>query len=571
MNAPEQGFTSLVEPPLVLDDPDAADWADHADIVLIGFGGAAVAAGLQAREDGATVLALDRFAGGGATAYSGGVVYAGGTRFQRDAGFDDSAEEMFKYLSYEGVAVRPETLRRFCDSSNENVEWVAAHGVPFEGSYYPHRTSYPPDGYYLYSTGMEPFRGAIAKPAPRGHRTVGKGPSGKYYWAAMRASALANGVRLLPHAPVRRLVKDGKGRVIGVECQIIPESEWAKHDALYKRVDPYRPFGGVRAERAIAECRAFETGLRQERALIRADRAVIIAAGNYTYNLALLGRYRPEFAACYKEMTRGGSMGCDGSGLELGLSAGGTLANMDAVALMRPLSPPHAFVAGILVNAEGQRYINEDAYLGNVGLATAEQTDFAAWLLLDASIFWKGISQLLPPREMFSWWGMPAWLNLLFGGTKRASSIAALARKCRLPAETLAKTIAAYNQGVTAGKDSLGKRAEYQAPIERPSFYALDMSFRNKWSFASGMPFGGLKVDEDTGAVVTADGAPIPGLFACGRSAVGISTRTTFSGLSIGDTIFSGRRAARSAVGGQTAPVRPGRDRVESPPAPEQG
>jgi 3-oxo-5alpha-steroid 4-dehydrogenase len=552
MGVPELGFTALVEPPLILSDPEAADWCDQADIVLIGFGGAAAAAGLQAREDGASVLALDRFAGGGATAYSGGVVYAGGTRFQRDAGFDDSADEMFKYLSYEGVAVQPETLRRFCDTSNDNVEWVAAHGVPFEGSYYPHRTSYPPDGYYLYSTGMEPFRGEIARPAPRGHRTVGKGPSGKYYWAAMRDSALASGVRLMPHAPVRRLVRDGNGRVIGVECQIIPEAEWARHDALYKRVDPYRPFGGVRAEEAIAECRAFETGLPDQRALIRAERAVIIAAGNYTYNLELLGRYRPEFAACYKEMTRGGSMGCDGSGLELGLSAGGTVSNMDAVALMRPLSPPHAFVAGMLVNAQGQRFINEDAYLGNVGLATAEQSDFTAWLILDSAIFWRGVRQLLPPKEMFSWWGMPAWLNLLFGGTKRASSIAALARKCGLPEGALADSVAAYNGGVAAGKDALAKRVEYLAPIEQDSFYALNMSFRNKWSFASGMPFGGLEVDEESGAVITAEGAPIPGLFACGRSAVGISSKTTFSGLSIGDTIFSGRRAARSAIAGQT-------------------
>ncbi|MDG2003677.1 MAG: FAD-binding protein [Novosphingobium sp.] len=552
MNNLQTDFTSQVEPPLVLDDPENASWQDSADIVLIGFGGAAAAAGLQAREDGASVLALDRFAGGGATAFSGGVVYAGGTKYQQEAGFDDDAGEMFKYLSFEGTAVRPETLKRFCDESNANVEWIIGHGVEMEASFYPHRAAYPPDGFYLYYTGMEAFRGEVARPAPRGHRTVGKGPTGKYYWAAMQRSALESGVRVRPHTPVRRLVLDAKGRAIGIECQVIPEQQWKRHDKLYKRVDPYRPFGGPRAEKAIAECRAFEESLPPERILIRAERAVIIAAGNYTYNLELLSRHRPEFAACVGEMTRGGSMGCDGSGLELGLSVGGQLAKMDAVALMRSLSPPRAFVQGVLVNAEGRRYINEDAYLGTIGQATAEQPGYDAWLILDSATFWQGVRQLLPPGEMFSWWGMPAWLNLLFGGTRRASSYAKLAAKCGLPADVLEAEVVAHNRGFDDGSDPYGKRAEYSKALASGSCYALNMSFRNKWSFSSGMPFGGLKVDEDSGAVTDGTGAPIPGLFACGRSAVGISSGATFSGLSIGDTIFSGRRAARAALHGQT-------------------
>jgi 3-oxo-5alpha-steroid 4-dehydrogenase len=79
------------------------------------------------------------------------------------------------------------------------------------------------------------------------------------------------------------------------------------------------------------------------------------------------------------------------------------------------------------------------------------------------------------------------------------------------------------------------------------------MSLRNKWNMSSGMPFGGLKVSEETGAIVRADGSAVPGLFACGRCTVGMSSRTTFSGLSLGDTIFSGRRAARNAISGQAA------------------
>jgi 3-oxo-5alpha-steroid 4-dehydrogenase len=229
---------------------------------------------------------------------------------------------------------------------------------------------------------------------------------------------------------------------------------------------------------------------------------------------------------------------------------------MDAVTIMRSITPPNAFVKGVLVNTDGKRYINEDAYLGHIGLATAAQKDYAVWLILDGNTFWEGARQLLPPKEMFSWWGFPAVLNLLFGGPKRASTLGALARKCRIDADQLEKTVALYNAGAALGTDAFGKKPKNMAVLESKSYYAINLSFRNKWSFSSGMPFGGLKVDEDSGAVITEQGDPIPGLFACGRSAVGMSTATTFSGLSIGDTIFSGRRAGRSAAAGQTPIVR---------------
>ncbi|MGB8365306.1 MAG: FAD-binding protein [Rhizomicrobium sp.] len=551
-SAKENEFTTPVHPPLVLADTERADWLDEADIVLVGFGSAAAVAGLQAREDGASVLALDRFGGGGTTAISGGIIYAGGTKYQRASGFNDTAEEMYKYLFFEGMAVQPDTLKRYCDTSAENLEWLSGHGVQFGTGVYPYSTTYPPDGYFLYYSGMEKARPEVAYVAPRGHRTVGKGMTGKNYWAAVRDAAFGQGVRLMQHSPVRRLVMDANGRVIGVECQIIPREYWKKHDALYRRVTPYRPLNGVRSEQAVQDCRAFEEEIPQQRALVRAHRAVIVASGNYTYNLKFLGRYRPEFEQCYREIVRMGTMGDDGSGVELGLSAGGQLACMDAAVLSRPTYPPLAYVTGALVNLEGRRYINEDANYSVLGQATSEQKDYAAWLIIDSRTFWKGIRQLLPPGQMFSLFGTPAFLNILFGGTRKARTIGELARKCRMsPDNQLAATIAAYNEGVAKESDALGKRAENLGAVVRGPFYAVNMSLRNKWNMSSGMPFGGLKVDEETGAIVRADGSPVPGLFACGRCTVGMSSRTTFSGLSLGDTVFSGRRAARSAVRGE--------------------
>lgn len=545
-----ESFTSNVETPLVIDDLDSVLWNDLADVVVVGFGGAGVVASLQAREDGASVIALDRFGGGGATEKSGGVVYAGGTRHQREAGFDDTADEMYKYLSFEGTPVLPETLRRFCDNSNTDIEWIESHGVEFAGNAYLERTAYPPNGYYLYYTGMEKFRD-VAKPAPRGHRTYGKGPTGKFYFSPLRDAALRNGVKLIPHAPVRRLVIDSGGRVLGVECLKIPEERHAEHQALYAKVDPYKLGNGKSAEEAIAECRRFEAGVPQRRSLIRARCGVILSAGGYNYNLELFGRYRPIIKRAYKELVRGGSMGCDGSGIELGMTAGGAVSHMDRLFVTKATSPPNEFIYGILVNLAGNRFIPEDAYVGNVGCAVAEQSnDGVAWLILDSRTFWKGIRQMLwPLHNIISWWGMPALLNLLLGGTKRAANLTKLAAQLGIDPQGLNHTVRQFNADAEKSRDSQFQKMQvHLRPLGAGPYYGFNLSLRNKWGFSGTMPYGGLTVDEGTGSVTRAGGTRIAGLYAAGRTAVGLCSESNFSGLSIADTIFSGRRAARGAL-----------------------
>jgi 3-oxo-5alpha-steroid 4-dehydrogenase len=62
------------------------------------------------------------------------------------------------------------------------------------------------------------------------------------------------------------------------------------------------------------------------------------------------------------------------------------------------------------------------------------------------------------------------------------------------------------------------------------------------------MSLGGLVVDEGTGQVLADEGAPVAGLFAAGRTAAGICSRSYVSGLSLADCVFSGRRAGRAAA-----------------------
>src|SRR5689334_643032 len=147
---------SWVQAPLRIDGENALPWHDTADVVVVGFGGAGACAALEAAECGARVLIVERFEGGGATALSGGVVYAGATRFQRQAGVDDTAEEMFKYLKLETQGcVQDSTLMKFCRDSNDNLEWLIQHGATFAGTLDPRSCSYPAAGRFLYHSGNE--------------------------------------------------------------------------------------------------------------------------------------------------------------------------------------------------------------------------------------------------------------------------------------------------------------------------------------------------------------------------------------------------------------------------------
>lgn len=550
----ENGLSAAaaVEPPLRVERPEDVRWDETADVVVVGFGGAGVCAALEARERGASVIAVDRFAGGGATAYSGGVVYAGGTRVQAEAGFEDSAEAMFRYLSMEvGQAITPETLRRFCDGSAADIEWLIRHGVPYNRNAMVEKTAYPPDKYSLYYSGNEkvPRYKAKAPAAPRGHRAEGKGWTGHVFFGALRSAALDAGVRLIPHAPVRRLIVGAKGEVLGIEAQVLPESAHARHAELYAKAGPL-PFTADKAEAAIRDCRAFEREAGGPRRRIRARGGVILAAGGFIFDLEMLGRHRPLLAKNVRAFLRLGSMGDDGAGIRLGQSVGGEAAMLENVFVNKLIAPPDGLLKGVAVNRDGERFINEDAYCGFLGDAISRQPDGQAWLVLDRKGFWRVVRQCLRTRDrdLFKLFLLPTLLNIVRGGTRSAFSARRLARKLRIDPDRLERTIADYNRAVRDGADPMGKSPDHVRPITAAPLYGINLSLANPMGFVQLFTLGGLRVREEDGLVLRTDGQVVDGLYAAGRNAIGLCSEGYLSGMSLADNVFSGRRAAASAA-----------------------
>ncbi|MGV0633489.1 FAD-binding protein [Mycolicibacillus trivialis] len=519
------------------------------DVVVIGFGAAGTTAAITARERGAEVIAVDRANGGGATAISGGIYYAGaGTSIQQQAGVTDTVEQMLTYLRLEvGEAVRPETLERFVRTSPENLEWLQQHGVPFDASLCPYKTSFPNNRYYLYYSGSEnsgAFR-AHTPPVPRGHRFKGKGTSGKKMYAPLAASARRLGVRFRPHTRVTDLLRDDSGRVTGVQTMTMNfaprrvRRRYARLAAISTKPGVYYP-----PLRRAMEARLKALEARYARPLrIVARRGVIVCAGGFYANSEWRERYAPQFGGGLPL----GTSGDDGSGIALAESAGAVTAHMDDVSVWRFITPPSAFINAIVVDDRGQRIIDETRYGAALGHAMVTRHGGKGWILADATLMAEAKRQLFTQTL---WFQRAQAAALMFYGAARGKNLADVARAAGIDAEGLAATVKAHNDAIDDDTaDPVGKPAEFRRRIERGPFTLMDISVRPNVLYPTPMlTLGGVRVDEDTGAVLDADDRPIAGLYSAGRTAVGICSGSYVSGLSIADCVFAGRRAGAAVT-----------------------
>jgi 3-oxo-5alpha-steroid 4-dehydrogenase len=525
------------------------DWDVEADVVVVGFGAAGACAALEAAAAGGSVLVLDRFGGGGATALSGGVVYAGGgTPQQRAAGVTDTPEAMFGYLRTEvGDAVPAATLREFCDGSVAMLAWLEDHGVPFEGSLCPDKTSYPTNRHYLYYSGSELSAAEAAPPAPRGHRTRGRGTSGGLLYARLAAAVRGAGARVLTQTTARRLVTEPGpgGRVTGVECLSLrgaPVAVRLTHRVLHQwSAKPYLyvPKAGRVLHRPVGWLeRRYARPLR-----VGAARGVVLAAGGFAANRPMMRSHAPT--------ARGGlplaTPGDDGSGIRLGTEAGAATAYLDRVSVWRFLSPPPALLAGVLVDQAGQRVCDESRYGAALGDAIIRRGG-RAWLLIDQATHAEARRQVRGSTLWFQ--RLQAWY-LLSTGAVHAPAVAAVAARAGVDPDGLAATLAAYNAAARdpAAPDPAGKPAAARKPQDQPPYYLIDCSVRPRPFYpAPVLTLGGLVVAPGSGQVLRADGSAVDGLYAAGRTAAGLCSRSYLSGLSLADCVFSGRRAGRHAA-----------------------
>lgn len=461
-------------------------WDYETDVLVVGLGCAGACAALEATAAGADVLVVERAGGGGGTsAVSGGVIYlGGGTPLQKACGFEDSADDMFAYLMA-SCGPRPDEakLRLYCDGSVAHYDWLTGLGLEFSPVFYPHYSGEPPnDDGLVYSGSEESQRyAAIAKPAPRGHVPKVPGQAGGLIMRTLIEALEATSASILTDTLCETLVVDDDNAVVG--AVVVQDG--------------------------------------QER-VVRARGGVVLTAGGFINNKAMVETHAPTLGRC---MFRVGTEGDDGRGIRMGLGVRAASVNMGMGSVSLPIVPPKTLLKGILVNGQGQRFINEDAYYGILGEHVVYRQEGAAYLILDSET-WERPEV---PREIVG----------------VGESAAELEEALGLAPGSLEHTIELYNRHAAEGRDPVfGKASKWVKPLVAP-FGALDC--RVDTSLFAAFTLGGLVTSVD-GEVLDPDGQRVKGLYAAGRTTACLAAPGYSSGLSIGDGTFFGRRAGRAAA-----------------------
>jgi 3-oxo-5alpha-steroid 4-dehydrogenase len=335
----------------------------------------------------------------------------------------------------------------------------------------------------VYSGGEDAFPfDRLTPPVPRAHKPRHANAAGGFLMQKLVAAAEASGARILCDARADTLVVERDGRVAGVVV---------------------RHAGGEQ--------------------LVRARRGVVLAGGGFINNADMVRRHSPLLQRCSFKL---GVDGDDGRAIRMAMGAGADLVRMHAGEVAVPITPPRRLVRGILVTAQGQRFINEDAYYGRVGQEGVFRHGGRMFLIADTAIYERNLAG--------------------FEVTHVEATIAELERSVGFPDGSLQRTVALYNEHATAGHDPLfHKHARFLQPLVEPPFAAVDCS-TDKVLWAT-FTLGGVRTSPD-GEVLGPEGAPVPGLYAAGRTSSGIAVEGYVSGISLGDGTFFGRRAGAAAA-----------------------
>jgi 3-oxo-5alpha-steroid 4-dehydrogenase len=480
----------LVEGVKALTRAEVPSFDLETDVLVAGFGAAGSCVAHAARELGVEVLVAERASGaGGAAAMSEGIVYmGGGTPVQKACGFDDSVENMTRYLM---AACGPEPdeakVVAYAEASLEHFDWLVARGVEYDARL-DLETQMAPSGTegLVWSGGEDawPFN-ELATPAPRGHLAKTKRSTGWLLMQKLSEAAIAAGADVSYDTRVEHLIVDD-GRVVG---------------AVATR------YG--------------------EQVSVRAHRGVVLTAGGFIWNDDMLRRHAPTLLLGTWKV---GTESDDGRGIEMAQAIGARVKNMHAGEVSLPLIPPRQLIEGIIVDGSGQRFINEDTYMGRVGQAALYQHDATCFLVIDEAGYTP------------NWMGLEAsWV---------CETVEELEMEMGLPVGALQATVGLYNTHAQRGEDPVfHKRSERVRPLVAP-LGAFDLR-RGSAPYA---PFtlGGLETTV-AGEVMNLSGEPIPGLFAAGRTTAGICSFGYASGLSLGDSTLFGRFAGATAA--RSAPV----------------
>lgn len=500
----------------------------EADVIVVGGGGAGLAAAVEAADHGARVVLLEKNKElGGTTGMSIGAYTAANTHLQRRKGIHDSIEaldEDLRLIAGEKLQWDNPQLRSILvHELTSTMQWLEKLGITFVGPF--------PEGRHR---------------VPRMHSAV---PSGKAYIVMLTRAARRRRVRIVCSARVTELVKDGSGRVCGVSVE---------------GPGPTR-FSATRG--VILAAGDFSASRKLKRAHFPADLAELDAinptstgdgfqlavdAGGALVNMHLTATHELRFPAPpsgHRALRLESILVFPGLARAVGASVNAlpprVLKPFLRQVLTSHMAPELAmYKAGaILVNQQGRRFVSEGLPIGDLVLSVASQPGRKAYMVLDAALA-EHFSR--PPNGVSTAPGI-GWA--LFSDYRRArpdivfqgSSLRELAGNLSVDAVSLEKSVRANNLAVQGKEADPFGREGTRGPLTRPPFYAMGPLLP-----VQGTTKGGVAIDADW-HVLDKDHQVIPGLYAAGYTGLG-GLILVGHGINIGWAMLSGRLAGRTAA-----------------------
>ena len=460
-------------------------------VVVIGGGGAGLAAAVSAVQNGAKVVVLEKLGYlGGSTNVSGGAFNAVDPKRQKAMGIEDSEDKFYDQTMKGGHNVgNPELVRYLTSNAMSSIEWLESLGSPFKDK-------------------IGTATGALWQ---RSH--YGTTPSGNHYIRTLEnfLAEHKDSATIITDANVKSLIKDKDGRVIG----------------------------------AVAENHG-------RKITVIASKGVVITTGGFGANVELRRRVN---TGVWKEVDLGKGIGAStiqkaaqGDGIAMGKKVGAEVIGMSDIQL-HPCGTPgtglmeHIRTSGrnrLFINENGDRFVNEGAARDTLCKAIFAQPHSTYWLVVNHVRY--------PGRDWVDRNGATIADMASLGAVVEGATLDELAKKTGMDPAKLKASVDEYNKVATGKveKDKYGFVANNKEdkPMTEGPWYAV------KKVPTVHHTMGGLKINTQT-QVLDIAGKPIPGLYAAGEVTGGIHGANRLGGNAIADIFTFGRQAGKVAATAQ--------------------
>lgn len=496
-------------------DAAAEDSTVEADDVVVGAGGAGMTAAITAAAEGKSVVILESqsMVGGNSVRATGGMnagktVYQDENEFGESAGVEktlktaaekyadnetitalaktvseqwaayqanptgyfDSVELMELDTMIGGKGINdPELVETLCANSADAIDWLDEHGITLHN--------------------VSSFGGASVKRIHRPVNAEGKTVSvGSYMIPLLEENCEKAGVKMMLDTTATEILTDANGAAVGVKA----------------------------------------TGASGETVTVNA-KAVVLATGGFGANLDMVVKYKPEL----KGFMTTNAPGIQGQGIEMAQAIGAATVDMDQIQIHPTVEANTAALiteglrgdGAILINEEGQRFIDEVGTRDVVSAAEIAQTGSYSWLVVDQAM--ADASSVIQGY-------------IKKGYTVTGSTYEELGKAMGVDAAAFAETMEKWNGYVEAKNDPDFGRTSFANPLNTAPYYAV------KVTAGVHHTMGGLKINANT-EVLNEKGEVIPGLFAAGEVTGGVHGANRLGGNAVADFTVFGRIAGAAA------------------------